>query len=64
MTGEERREAVMLALEVLRKTLIESETSMAIYGEKLVFFGTEEYLEKQDVKQCEVFAVSIQDLVK
>lgn len=64
MKSEERREAVTLALEILKKTLVETETSMAIYGENLVFFGTEEYLEKQDVKQCDAFAVSIRDLVK
>lgn len=64
MTGEERKTAIAIALEMLRAVLIDTYSSVAIYEEKLIFFSTDEYMEKGNLDDTEKFAVSIHDLVK
>lgn len=64
MDINERKERVDLALAILKRTLIETETSMAIQGNRLVFFGTADYLETGAVGRCPRFSVSIDNLVK
>lgn len=64
MTHEERKEALCAALAVLKTTLVETETSMAVSGNRLIFFGTEDYMRQGSIKQIPKFAVSIEQLVK
>lgn len=60
MSGESK-DAISLALEVLRRTLIEQEVSMGTSGKKLIFFDTDTYL---TTGKMDGFSVEIESLVK
>ena len=64
MDAQERKEAIGAALTILKATLIDTESSMAVCGNKLIFFGTQDYIETRDINKCPRFSVSIEDLVK
>jgi hypothetical protein len=64
MDINERKEAIELALSVLKMSLIDTKTSMAIYDNKLIFFGTQDYIETGSVNKVPRFSVSIEDLVR
>ena len=66
ITNEERKQSVVFALEMLKKTLIETETSMEITKKgDLIFFGTKEYAGNGNkVNGIEQFGVNVRDLVK
>ena len=62
--SEERKETIELALSILRKSLIDTGTSLALSRDKIIFFGTDDYLKKCDINKCPRFSVKIEDLVK
>lgn len=64
MDINERKQVIELALSMLRLSLIDTETSMAIYDNKLIFFGTQDYIEAGSVNKIPKFSVSIEDLVR
>lgn len=59
----ERKQSIELALKILRQTLIDTESSMAIYDNKLIFFGTQDYLVTGDINKIPRFGVKIENLV-
>lgn len=63
MTAEERKAGIQVALAMLRTALTETYSSMAIYEDNLVFFGTDDYLEVGDINKIPHFSIKINDLV-
>ena len=64
VAAEERYETVDLALAILKKSLIDTGTSIALAKDKIIFFGTDDYLKTGDINKCPRFSVKIEDLVK
>lgn len=63
-TPKERKQSIEFALLILKKTLIDTETSIAIQDNRLYFFGTKDYLETGNISKIPRFSVTIEDLVK
>ena len=64
MDTKERKEIIEYALSILKNALIETESSMAIYENKLIFFGTQDYLETGSINKCTRLSIEIDKLVK
>lgn len=64
MNAQDRKDTIEAALMFLKAALIETETSMAIYEDNLVFFGTRDYVETGDINKIPRFSVRIQNLVR
>ena len=60
---DETKSGIALALEVLRRVLIDEGVSMGMdnKNKELIFFDTDHYLK---TKKCDGFAVKIESLVK
>ena len=63
MDALERKETIEVALSILRNALVETKTSIALYDDKIIFFGTDDYLAIGDINKCPRFSVSIDKLV-
>lgn len=66
ITSEERKQSVEFALEMLKKTLVETKTSLAFTRKgNLIFFGTEDYVNNgNEINGIQQFRVNVNDLVK
>ena len=63
MNALERQETIEVALSILRNALVETKTSIALYDNRIYFFGTDDYLATGDIDKCPRFSVSIDKLV-
>ena len=62
---QEVKEDVAMALMLLRNACTKNFLSMATDSEgNLIFFETDEYLEKGDLKNCDYFATNIEKITK
>jgi hypothetical protein len=64
MDINDRKQAIELALSMLKQTLIDTGSSMAIYDNHLIFFGTQDYIDVGSVSKIPRFSIKIKDLVK
>ena len=64
MDALERKQTIEVALSILKNALIETGTSMALYENKIIFFGTDDYIQIGDINKCPRFSVNIIDLVQ
>lgn len=64
MDTQERKETIEAALSLLKRVLVETRTSIALSKDKIIFFGTDEYLQTGDINKCPRFSVDIKDLVR
>lgn len=63
MDALERQQTIEVALSILRNAIVETKTSVALYDDKIIFFGTDDYLATGDINKCPRFSVSIDKLV-
>lgn len=63
MDALERQQTIEVALLILRNALVETKTSIALYDNRIYFFGTDDYLTTGDISKCPRFSVSIDKLV-
>ena len=64
MDAKERQNTIEAALTILRVALVTTESSMAVYENKLIFFGTQDYIETGSINKCPRFSIDIEKLVK
>ena len=64
ITTEERKEAISIAMNILKNMVIDTKTSIALKDNNIIFFGTEDYLRNGSVKGIDAFRYDINELVK